>query len=131
MAASRCASPIERRIIFLRRAESPENFHKTVPTETPDPFMKSAYEIAMERLNKVAPSVKLTAAQKRQIADLESEYKAKIADLEISLTGKSTAARAAGDGGSGAELERLLVFERKKLQDRLEELKEKVRSGKG
>ena len=92
--------------------------------------MKSAYELAMERLNKVAPTVTLTAAQKRQIAELEAEYKAKIADLEISLGGKSSTARAAGDEGSGAELERLLVVERKKLQDRLEELKDEVRRGK-
>lgn len=91
--------------------------------------MKSAYELAMERLNKVAPTVTLTAAQKRRIAELESDYKAKIADLEISLGGKSTAARAAGDEGSGAELERLLAAERKKLQDRLEEAKERVRLG--
>ena len=30
--------------------------------------MKSAYELAMERLNKVTPTVKLTAAQKKQLA---------------------------------------------------------------
>ncbi|GDY20705.1 hypothetical protein LBMAG56_20510 [Verrucomicrobiota bacterium] len=92
--------------------------------------MKSAYELAMDRLNKVAPSVTLTAEQKRRIAELENDCKAKIADLEISLGGKSAAARAAGDEGSGAELERLLVAERKKLQDRLEDQKEKVRLGK-
>ena len=34
--------------------------------------MKSAYELAMERLNKVAPTVKLTEEQKERIAELES-----------------------------------------------------------
>jgi len=41
--------------------------------------MKSAYELAMERLNKSAPSVKLTAAQKKELAELDSQYAAKIA----------------------------------------------------
>ena len=34
--------------------------------------MKSAYELAMERLEKQAPSRTLTAAQKTEIADLEA-----------------------------------------------------------
>ena len=34
--------------------------------------MKSSYELAMERLNKQAPSAKLTSAQKAQLADLDS-----------------------------------------------------------
>lgn len=34
--------------------------------------MKSSYELAMERLNKQAPSVKLTAEQKAKLADLDS-----------------------------------------------------------
>ena len=34
--------------------------------------MKSAYELAMERLNKKSPTVKLSAQQKREIAELES-----------------------------------------------------------
>ena len=50
--------------------------------------MKSAYELAMERLNKTAPSKKLTDNQKKRIAELESEYKAKIADREIFLNGE-------------------------------------------
>ena len=46
--------------------------------------MKSAYELAMERLNKSAPSVKLTAEQKARLAELDSIYKAKLADREVS-----------------------------------------------
>ena len=49
--------------------------------------MKSAYELAMERLNKQAPTFKLSAAQKEQIAELESKYKAKVAEREIGLKG--------------------------------------------
>ena len=42
--------------------------------------MKSAYELAMERLNKQSPTIKLTEKQKKGIAELESKYKAKIAE---------------------------------------------------
>ena len=34
--------------------------------------MKSAYELAMERLNKTAPSVKLTEEQKKELGDLDA-----------------------------------------------------------
>ena len=91
--------------------------------------MKSAYELAMERLNQAAPTVKLSAAQKREIADLESRTKAKIAEREIALKGELTAALAAGQPEKAAELERQLIHERKKLQAELEEKKERVRVG--
>ena len=41
--------------------------------------MKSAYELAMERLNKDNPMAQLTAEQKDQISELDSKYAAKIA----------------------------------------------------
>lgn len=89
--------------------------------------MKSAYELAMERLNKQAPTVKLTAEQKEQIADLESRYKAKVAEKEISLTDALNAAAAKGDVEEMEKLKQQLVIERKKLADDLEEKKEAVR----
>src|SRR5690242_5151236 len=60
-------------------------------------FMKSAYELAMERLNKSAPAAKLTAEQKKQLAELDSKYAAKIAEREIFLKGELTKATANGD----------------------------------
>ncbi len=92
--------------------------------------MKSSYELAMERLNKTAPAVKLTAAQKEQLAELDSRYTAKIAEREIALKGEINAATAAGDFEKTQELGKQLVAERKNLQADLEEKKEKVRSGK-
>jgi hypothetical protein len=47
--------------------------------------MKSAYELAMERLNKASPTVKMTAEKKKQLAELDSKYAAKIAEREIFL----------------------------------------------
>lgn len=87
--------------------------------------MKTAYELAMERLNKTAPAVKLTAAQKNQLAELDSEYAAKIAGREIALKDKMAAA--AGDFEKAEALREQLANERKKLQADLEEKKEAVR----
>ena len=47
--------------------------------------MKSAYELAMERLGKASPTVKLTAEQKKEIAELESRCIAKTAERELLL----------------------------------------------
>ncbi|HUD49454.1 MAG TPA: hypothetical protein VMR33_21690 [Candidatus Baltobacteraceae bacterium] len=91
--------------------------------------MKSAYELAMERLSKSAPTVKLTSEQKTQLADLDSRYAAKIAEREIFLKDERTAAAAKGDFEAVAQLEKQLVSTRKSLHAELEEKKEKVRQG--
>jgi hypothetical protein len=88
--------------------------------------MKSAYELAMERLNKTAPSTKLSARQKEEIGELESKYKARIAEREIALQGEIAAAAAAGEFEKVEALQQQLVGERKKLQAELEEKKEQV-----
>lgn len=87
--------------------------------------MKSSYELAMERLNKTAPTVKLTDAQKKQLAELDAKYTAKIAGREIALNGEI--AKAADDFEKEESLREQLVTERKKLQAELEEKKEGVR----
>lgn len=89
--------------------------------------MKSAYELAMERLNKTAPVAKLTAAQKRELAELDSRYAAKVAEREIAL--KAEMARAVDDAEAEAGLREQLANERRKLQAELEEKKERVRQG--
>lgn len=90
--------------------------------------MKSAYELAMERLNKTAPSVKLSAEQKSAIAELESQFAAKIAAREIAL--KSEMAKVADDPAKADEVRAQLTHERQKLQSELEEKKEAVRRDK-
>jgi len=92
--------------------------------------MKTAYELAMERLNKARPAVKLTDAQKGQLAALDSKYAAKIAGREISLKDEITKAAAAGDAEKVKALQQQLVKERKSLQAGLEGEKEQVRQGK-
>ncbi len=92
--------------------------------------MKTAYELAMERLAKQSPQVKLTAAQKTRLADLDSRYKAKIAELELGLSDQIANAADSGKREELKELKERLTFERKKLQTELEEKKEQVRQGK-
>jgi len=90
--------------------------------------MKSSYEIAMERLNKTAPSVKLSTAQKQELAELDSKYAAQIAAREIALNGEI--AKAADDVAKEESLREQLMNDRKKLQAELEDKKERVRQGK-
>jgi hypothetical protein len=90
--------------------------------------MKSAYELAMERLNQSAPTVKLSAAQKAEIAELESQSAAKIAGREIAT--KAEIAKAGGDFEKAEELRQQFAQDRKKFLAELEEKKERVRRGK-
>jgi len=90
--------------------------------------MKTAYELAMERLNKNAPTTKISDAQKKELAELDSKYAAKIAEREIALNGEI--AKAAGDFRQEELLRDHLATDRKKLQAELEDKKEQVRSRK-
>ncbi len=92
--------------------------------------MKSAYELAMERLNKTAPAAKVTDKQKKQLADLDAKYSAKIAEREIFVKGELAKAREKGDYEEFEKIEKQLVSDRKSLSAELEEKKEKIRQAK-
>jgi hypothetical protein len=89
--------------------------------------MKSSYELAMERLSKGAPTKKLSAEQKKEIAELESKCAAKIAERELFIKGEITKALEKGDVESIPQLEKQLVSDRKSAQSDLESKKAKVR----
>ena len=89
--------------------------------------MKTAYELAMERLSKAAPVKRLTDEQKLQLAELDSQYAAKIAEREISLHNEIAQAAGQGDLEKVEQLEKRLATERKTLQAELESKKDKVR----
>ena len=93
-------------------------------------IMKSAYELAMERLNKTSPAAKLTAKQKKELAELDSKYAAKIAEREIFVKGELAKAAAKGDFEAYEQLEKQLVSDRKSLQAELEEKKDTARRSK-
>jgi len=91
--------------------------------------MKSAYELAMERLEKQSATARLTDAQKAEIGELESICKAKKAEKELFLRGEIAKAEAAGDQTAFEQLNQQLSRELRRLDEDLEEKKEKVRSG--
>ena len=91
--------------------------------------MKTAYELAMERLAKAQPTVKLTGAQKKEIAELESKCAAQIADREFFIKGEIAKAIDKGDAEAIEQLEKQLLSDRKTLREACEEKKERVRRG--
>jgi len=93
--------------------------------------MKSAYELAMERLEKSAPTVQLTDAQKAQLAEIDSTYKARIAEKELFLQGKIREAQQSGNFDDLEKLETQLAIELRRLHEDCEEKKEKFRASFG
>lgn len=90
-------------------------------------FMKSAYELAMERLNKSTPAAKITAEKKKQLAELDSRYSAKIAEREIFVKAELAKAAQNSDHEAMEQIQKQLLSDRKTLRAELEEKKEAVR----
>lgn len=86
--------------------------------------MKSAFEIAMARLEKEAPAQSLSDQQKKELADLDNLYEAKKAERKIFLEGKIQ-----GAIGTTEEegLRRQLQSELARLGEELESKKARVR----
>jgi hypothetical protein len=91
--------------------------------------MKSAYELAMERLNKATPTVKITEKQKQALAEIDSKYTAKIAQRELLVKDELGKAAEKGDYEAMQQLERQLISDRKSLHAEMEEKKEQIRQG--
>jgi hypothetical protein len=91
-------------------------------------MMKSAYELAMERLQKGSPTVTLTPEQKAELAEIDSSFNAKIAERKIFLTDQITKAAAAGKFDDVELLEKQLTADVRRLQEDCEEKKEKLRA---
>ena len=92
--------------------------------------MKSAYELAMERLNKADPQIaskKTSKEQKERLAEVERIYRAKIAEREIALQPKIQEARFEGTAETADSLQTQLRNEVQSLRDQMEREKQKVR----
>ena len=93
--------------------------------------MKSAYELAMERLEKRdGKPTPLTADQKRRLAEVESAMKSKIAETEIMMQRSLAEARAAGDAEKASLLEKSKADEILKIRNRAEADREEIRRAK-
>lgn len=90
--------------------------------------MKSAYELAMERLAKDAPIVSLTDDQKKELAEVDSTFKAKIAEREVFLKDQIAKAQGAGKFEEVESLQKQLTIEVQRLHEDCESKKEKLRA---
>jgi hypothetical protein len=90
--------------------------------------MKSAYELAMERLQKNQPTVTFTDEQKKQLAEIDAVCKAKIAEREVFLKDEIYKAQSAGKFEEVEQLEKQLVSELRRLNEDCDTKKEKLRA---
>ncbi|HEY6155545.1 MAG TPA: hypothetical protein VIW07_17535 [Candidatus Udaeobacter sp.] len=90
--------------------------------------MKSAYELAMERLQKTSPSLSLTDEQKKELAEIDSKYQAKIAEKELFLKDQIRKAQTEGKADEIDSLQKQLASETRRLQEECEARKEKRRA---
>ncbi len=93
--------------------------------------MKSAYELAMERLAKSDPSTaKLTPEQKDRLAEIDRVYQGKIAEREIFLKQQLSAALAERKLEEADKVRQQIANEKAKLEEERENEKERVRRNK-
>ena len=94
--------------------------------------MKSAYELAMERLAKSDPDTKkpLSSEQKERLADIDKLYKGKIAEREIFLKKQLDEVLAEGKYEEVEKLSKQMASERARFEEESEEEKDRVRQGK-
>lgn len=93
--------------------------------------MKSAYELAMERLAAKDGALKpLTPAQKEKLADLDTRLKAKLAEREITVAKAESEALARGESETAAAHRELFIRERLRLEEECEVAKQKIRDEK-
>ncbi len=90
-------------------------------------FMKSAYELAMDRLGKTAAPAKLTTAQKAELAELDSIYAAKLAQADLSTRAALQAAQAARDIETMELLRQRYASDKAKIEAEREAKKDRVR----
>jgi hypothetical protein len=91
--------------------------------------MKSAYELAMERLAKSDPDSgkPLSAEKKARLADIDNVYKGKIAEREIFLKQQLDTAMAEGKYEEIEKIKKQMASERARLEEEREDEKERTR----
>jgi len=89
--------------------------------------MKSAYELAMERLAAKEPVLQLSADQKQRIAAIEAKCKADIAAKELLLQSELAKILAAGATEEAAKIQRQLTDDIRRFEERREREKDAVR----
>ena len=92
--------------------------------------MKSAYELAMERLAKSDPTAgkKLAAEQKGRLAEIDRVYQGKLAEREIFLRQKLDAALAEANADEAEQIRQQIAAEKTRLEEERDDEKDRVRS---
>ena len=94
--------------------------------------MKSAYELAMERLAKSDPDANrpLTAEKKKQLAEIDRVFKGKMAEREIFLKQQLNTELAAQKFDEADKVRQQMASEKTRLEEERDEEKERVRRAK-
>lgn len=94
--------------------------------------MKSAYELAMERLAKSDPDAAkpMSAERKARLAEIDRVYQGKIAEREIFLKQQLNAALAGQQFDDADKLRKQIASEKARLEEEREEEKERARRAK-
>jgi hypothetical protein len=94
--------------------------------------MKSAYELAMERLAKSdrTSSRPLTAEQKDRLAEIDRVYRGKLAEREIFLKKQLNDALADQKLDEVEKIQQQIASERARIEEEREDEKERVRRAK-
>jgi hypothetical protein len=94
------------------------------------PGLKSAYELAMERLEQKHGALgPLSDEQKKALAEIGSQTKAKIAEIEILMGQRLAEARAKGDAEEIQKIEEQKKTDLARIRGRAESDKERIRLG--
>jgi len=93
--------------------------------------MKSAYELAMERLAQSDPDAAkpLTDEQKAKLAEIDTVYQGKMAEREVFLKQKLEEALSAQNLEDAEAIRAQIKSERTRLEEDREDEKNKVRHG--
>lgn len=93
--------------------------------------MKSAYELAMERLAKSEPAEQpLSAEKKTRLAEIDRVYRGKLAEREIFLKQQLNTALGDQKFDEADKIRQQIAGEKARLTEECEEEKERVRRGK-
>jgi hypothetical protein len=94
--------------------------------------MKSAYELAMERLSKSDPAASrpLTAGQRASLSEIDRVFTGRIAEREIFLKQRLDEALAGSDADGADKVRKQIASERARLEEEREAEKDRVRAAK-
>jgi hypothetical protein len=94
--------------------------------------MKSAYELAMERLSKSDPqsSRALTPEKRAKLADVDRVFLGRIAERDIFLKQRLEQALSGTDAEEVDKIRKQIASERARLEEERESEKDRIRAGK-